>query len=232
MTVVSRKFCGIHYVRPQDMPTRAPLPSKQQLEASSAYTRLLDEAKVRLLGLAEAINGRTLLPEQLIADFCYLELRMLCELVALGCLVAHGDIEAATTSKLQKEYAADNIVKKLEQLHPNFFPRPVTVSPTSIGHHIERIESGYLSKSELVSLYHHCGDHLHRGSLSKFRSTAPKRYSAEREKIIEWHRKFVVLLTAHHIASLSNLSHYLCFLSHEQAKGNSLVVLAQSPNAE
>ena len=214
------------------MPSRAPSPSKQQLEAISAYTRLLDEAKVRLLGLTDAIDGRTLLSEQLVADFCYLELRMLCELVALGCLVTHGDIEATTTSKLQKEYAADSIVKKLEQLHANFYPRPVTVSPTSIGHHIERIESGFLTKSELVSLYHHCGDHLHRGSLLKFRSTAPKRYSVEREKLVEWQRKFVLLLSTHHIASLDNLSHYLCYLSHEQAKGNSLVVLAQAPKPE
>ena len=214
------------------MPARGPSPSKQQLEAISAYTRLLDEAKIRLHGLTEAVDGRTLLPEQLVADFCYLQLRMLCELVALGCLVAHGDIEATTTSKLQKEYAADNIMKKLEQLHPNFYPRPITVSPTLIGHHIERVESGYLRKSELVSLYHHCGDYLHRGSLSKFRSTAPKRYSAEKEKLIGWQRKFVVLLTTHHIASLSNMSHYICFLSHEQANGNSLVALAQSPNAE
>ena len=147
------------------MPSRPPSPSKQQLEAIAAYTRLLDEAKVRLIGLTDAIDGKTLLPEQLIADFSYLQLRMLCELVALGCLVAHGDIAATTTSKLQKEYAADNIIKKLEQLHPNFYPRPVTVSPTETGHHIERVESGYLSRAELTSLYHHCGDHLHRGSL-------------------------------------------------------------------
>ena len=201
------------------MPSRVPSPSKQQLDAIATYTRLLDEAKVRLVGLTDAIDGKMLLPEQLVADFCYLELRMLCELVALGCLVAHGDIEATISSKLQKEYAADSIVKKLEQLHQNFYPRPVTVSRTANGHHIERIESGYLSKSELTALYHSCGDYLHRGSLTKFRSTAPKRYSAEREKLIQWQRKFVVLLTTHHIASLSNQSHYLCYLSHEQAKG-------------
>jgi hypothetical protein len=214
------------------MLSHAPTPSRQQLDAMSAYTRLLDEAKVRLHGLSDAINGKTLLPEQLVGDFCYLELRMLCELVAIGCLVAHGDIQATTTSKLQKEYAADNIIKKLEQLHPNFYPRPVMVSPTAVGHHIERVESDYLSKQELSSLYHQCGDHLHRGSLSKFRSTAPKRYLAEREKLVEWHRKFVILLASHHIASLSNLAHYLCFLSHKQANGNAFVVLAQSANAE
>lgn len=203
--------------------------SKQQLETMSIYTRLLDEARVRINALTDAIDGKMLLPEQLIADFCYLELRMLCELVAIGCLVAHGDIEATTTSKLQREYAADNIIKKLEALHPNFYPRPVKVTSFANGHHIDRIESGFLTRSELTKLYHRCGDHLHRGSLAKFRSTAPKRYTAEREQLISWQNKFVVLLQTHHIASLNNLSHYLCYLSHEQSNGGSLVVLAQSP---
>lgn len=154
---------------------------------------------------------------------------MLCETVALSCLAAHGDIEATRTSKLQKDYAADNIIKKLEQLHANFYPHPVTVSPTSNGIHMERIASGFLTKIELVSLYHECGGRLHRGSLAKFRSTAPQAHSADISRVQEWREKFVILLRGHHIASLDNLSHYICFISHPQASGKAMVAHALSP---
>jgi hypothetical protein len=47
---------------------------------------------------------------------------MLCELIALSCLVAHGDIQLPR--QLRKAYAADDMLKQLEALHPNYYPRP------------------------------------------------------------------------------------------------------------
>jgi hypothetical protein len=41
---------------------------------------------------------------------------MLCELIALGCFVAHGDIEATKASSFQKAYKADDILKRLARL--------------------------------------------------------------------------------------------------------------------
>jgi hypothetical protein len=95
-------------------------PTKQQLEASNLYADLLEEAKIRIFSIDAAINGRTALPAPLVREYSYLQLRMLCELIALGCLTAHGEIKATQAAKLQKEYAADEIIKRLEDLHPNF----------------------------------------------------------------------------------------------------------------
>jgi hypothetical protein len=39
-----------------------------------------------------AINGRTGLPAPIVREYSYLQLRVLSELIALGCLTAHGDI--------------------------------------------------------------------------------------------------------------------------------------------
>jgi hypothetical protein len=208
---------------------KTPLPTPQQNDAITTYAKLLDEAVIRLTTIEGLIDGRFEVPQPLVAELGYLQLRMLCELVALCCLIAHGDIEATQAAKLQKEYAADKLFKMLEPLHPNFYPHPVNVNRTSTGHHIDRITEGFLTKAELMKLYHECGDRLHRGSLAKFRSSAPRVHEADLEKLRGWLSKFVTLLRSHHVASHNNLAHFVCFLSHEQVAGKALVVLATSP---
>lgn len=197
-----------------------------------AYANVLDEIRARILGINTIVAGTTSLPSWMTAELCYLQLRLLCELVAIGCLLAHGDIDATKSKKIQKQYAADDILKQLEQLHPNFYPHPVvcTFSPSNV--HIERIESGYLTKQELITLYHECGGHLHRGSLNSiFHTTKPKQ-PPTLERALSWGAKFSNLLSQHHIASHTNQSHFLAFLSHHQANGNALVAVAQSPELD
>lgn len=196
--------------------------------AITAYANILDEIRTRILGIGTIVDGTASLPSWISAELCYLQLRLLCELVALGCLIAHGDIEATKGKKLQKEYAADDILKQLEQLHPDFYPHPITCSFSPAGMHIERIESGYLTKQELITLYHECGGHLHRGSLSSiFRPVNPKQPPTV-ERALSWGQKFSNLLSQHHIASRTRQFHYLGFLSHKQANGNAFVAMAQS----
>ena len=211
------------------IPPRASPPTSQQADAIAVYSRLLDEARTRLTAVGQTLGGATGLPDALVTEFSFLQFRMLCECVALCCLVAHGDIGATASVKLQKEYAADSILKKLELLHSNFFPHPVTMSSALNAHHITKLEAGFLTKTDLISLYHECGDRLHRGSLAKFRSSAPKAHLADPRRAHELVKRFSVLLTLHHVASKSNLSHFICFLSHKQTNGKAMVVLAQSP---
>jgi hypothetical protein len=72
------------------------------------------------------------LPAAIVREVRFLQLRMLCELIALACLMAHGDIPAVQASKkLSKEYSADKIIGQLDALHPNFYPYPVLVTVTS-----------------------------------------------------------------------------------------------------
>ncbi|MGE3580605.1 MAG: hypothetical protein AB7J28_04280, partial [Hyphomonadaceae bacterium] len=61
----------------------------------NVYASLMEEIKYRhrALNLAAANKIEGLGP-LLCEEFCYLQLRMICELLALGCLVAHDDIPA------------------------------------------------------------------------------------------------------------------------------------------
>ena len=85
----------------------------------------MEEVKLRFSSVDAALNGGTSLPPLHVREF-FLQLRLLCESIALGCLVAHGEITTTRlTSKLRKEWAADRIINQLEQLHPDFYPHPV-----------------------------------------------------------------------------------------------------------
>jgi len=206
--------------------------TKQQNDAANLYADLLNEANARIESINTGIGGALGFSSVLVREYCYLQLRMLCELIALGCLTAHGDIQATQTAKFQTEYAADKIIKKLGELHPNFYPHAVRLKITPHHVHFDRIEHGFLTKSELVDLYHKCGDRLHRGSAKKLLADKKKTQPPNYTDIINWTSKIVTLLSQHHIASFDNLTHFICMAKSESSGGLAQVAIAQSPLPE
>lgn len=142
------------------------LPSHPRLADAKLYSDLMEEIKIRITAINLGTSGQLwMLPGQIIREFCFLQIRLICELVALGCLTAHGDLEKVT--KLKKMWEADRIMEELEKLHPDFFPIPVRQemnTPAKGRHNIEAIK-GRLDKNGLIDLYHECGSYLHKGSL-------------------------------------------------------------------
>src|ERR1017187_2239008 len=66
-------------------------------EATNLYAFFMAEIKVRI-GAINAIGGTIehRVPALIVREFCFLQFRMICELIALGCLTAHGDIKETT----------------------------------------------------------------------------------------------------------------------------------------
>jgi hypothetical protein len=159
-------------------------------EAMDAYSKLMHEAKARLLAMDTALGGKTGLPRPTISEFCFLQLRMLCELIALGCLTAHGDLK--TGKDLREAYQADKIIRDLERLHPDFYPRAATRTEET---RIELPEDGFFTKQELMKLYWRCGDVLHRGTFQTL--WVRKSGDAAFEEIRTWKRKIEALLSDH-----------------------------------
>jgi hypothetical protein len=167
----------------------------------NAYLGLMEEARDRLLAMDTALGGRTGLPPGAIKEYCFLQLRMLCELVALGCLTAHGDLG---TGKLKEAYEADKIIRRLQRLHPDFYP--IAAIRTERG---PKLRDGGLTKEELTKLYWRCGDVLHRGS---FKAHSSKQYSvADIEEIRTWKKK-IEAFSCHGIYTAGNKSMMLFYL--------------------
>eukprot|EP01035_Chromulina_nebulosa_P014466 gene14466-19143_t len=100
----------------------SPAVSGTQQGTVAIYADLMTEVKIRTSWIEYASQGRTGMDGQMVREFGFLQLRMICELIALACLVAHGDIAATKTTKLQSAFAANDIIKSLEKLNPSAFP--------------------------------------------------------------------------------------------------------------
>jgi len=172
--------------------------TRAEQEMVDLYAAIMEEVKVRLSSIETAAMGKTGLIGPIAREFCFLQLRMLCELIALACLVAHGDIKE--TTKLRKLWAADKIIKALETLHPEFYPTPIrtNVRPDPEPNTFEKVTNApILTKADLIKLYGKvCGDTLHRGSLKKLLSpdTPVIRHFND---VVDWSNKIAKLLAFH-----------------------------------
>src|ERR1035437_2529629 len=132
------------------MPAPRPLDEREQA-ALKLYGGLMEEAKVRFYIIDIAVSGRTGLPERGVREFCYLQLRMLCEVIALACLTANGNIKETQENNLMKGVYADKIIKRLAKVHPEFYPRPAIDACTpSGGIHLVPITDPFLTKDDII----------------------------------------------------------------------------------
>lgn len=184
---------------------------QQQTEVIHLYRELMKEARTRIDVLNEVLGGRTGAVNGAAAyEFGFLQLRLLCEVIALGALVAHGDMEGASTSKLQKEYSAERIVGILEQLHPTFYPRPFVQQKVSEGRwHFADTGKDYLMKSDLIELYRQSGEVLHRGTMKRIRD-GKYAVPADLTKVAAWGQKIANLLPVHQMTLLGGDKVILC----------------------
>jgi hypothetical protein len=154
-------------------------PHPEQRPLRELYCRLMEELKRRRNIIADVLDSKFNLPQGIAVELCYLQLRMICELIALGCLAAHGDIPATRSGKMQKEYRPGAILTELEQLHSEFYPVPgkQIISPTT-GRpvKVETVTEPYLTKTDLLALWAECGTILHRGSMRKCGQAVRRRF--------------------------------------------------------
>jgi hypothetical protein len=180
--------------------------SDDPLAASTAilrtYCNLMEELKARHAvvhkALLDAREGNFAFSPYIVGELCFLQLRMMCELIALGCLLVHGDISATRTRRMQKAFAADWIIQRLEELHPSFYPLPAieTLDEAGTVILIEPNPRPHLTKADLVKLYAECGAVLHRGTLKSVLAADTKpmdlvrvgRWAAKITQLLEWHQ--------------------------------------------
>lgn len=183
------------------------------------YCGLMEEIKKRQQVVDHLRQSALGIPQIAVYEMCYLQLRKICELIGLGCLVAHGDIPRTRRPEFTKLYHAGVIIRELEALHPAFYPVPGTQVLDPISAKVVRIvpvTEPYLTKPELTRLYAECGEVLHRGTLEALlkRAEDPLDFS----KIDAWGQKIVTLLN-HHQIQLIDKDLQIWVLMHEKEDG-------------
>ena len=164
------------------------------------YRALMEEIKWRSQ-IIETAHTLPLPRPGAAIEISYLQLRMICEVIAQGCLLVHGDVPASRTARLKKEYQADAIISALERLHSDFYPVPCEIKynlnnqPWTV---VEpKVTKPILDKQSLCRLYYEAGRYLHRGPLS---FVLPAKIRKVRlETILGWTTKIRHLLHNHRI---------------------------------
>jgi hypothetical protein len=169
-------------------------------QAMSTYRGLLVEVKYRIEAIDAVLANKFHTRARIAEELCYLQLRLICEVIALSCLVIHGDV-SAKKKDLLKAYKADWIMNNLERLHPKFYPVPLERDDVPGVDGIpawSHLTSGFLTKRELTDLYTKTGnDWLHRGSVRNMLKRSSPNFTA----IKMWRDKIVTLLTRHIVTS-------------------------------
>lgn len=183
------------------------------------YANLMEEVKVRFDCINAGITGRLILPTPIVREFCWLQVRMLCELVALSCLVAHGDIAALQSNKLGKAYSADDILDRLAKLRPHFYPIAITqnlenpgATPGTRRYKSTAIDPSPLPKEELLKLYARTHRYVHRGTYKGLVSSAtPIDMNPMFPEIVSLTQKISDLL-GNHVIAITEDHVLLCML--------------------
>lgn len=161
------------------------------------YQNCLYEIKRRIDVIAEHLNGVTTEKYLIIeVETICLQFRKILEKIALMSLVANKELYAEQNEKFAKHYHAERIMKDLERINPDFYPVPTkrVKHENKVDEWIE-IESGYLTKEELVKIYEKCGGMMH--AQNPFASEKPLKEI--QECFPEWLTKICILLDHHYI---------------------------------
>jgi hypothetical protein len=181
---------------------------KTNQEKAKLYLHCMVEVKERLHMVAELL-GAPFAP-LFVQELCHLQLRHICELIAIACLAAQGDYE--TQRSFTESYKPPEIFRSLRKLYPDFFPEPVerVVRHLDDGrrhHHIERfhIHDAY-SENDVSTLWSTSGDHLHRASVNKYLRTTFVNRPPDLDPIYR-HLEGIAKLLNHHTIPIQRNPH-------------------------
>ena len=153
------------------------------------------------------------------AEFCYLQIRKVCELISVATLIAHNEFEPFRSGQLLKEWRAIDLTERLLRLNQHGFPRGAEIEVDAHGagmHHIRPREQG-LDATGLKTIYATCSDRLHVGSLRRIISQGAPKYDFR--EITAWNNALVTLLSVH-IIFLPEIRSVLVTVLKDEQDGN------------
>jgi hypothetical protein len=187
------------------------------------YCGLMEEIKFRI-GMINTAAMRPTMPQQLILEFGRLQLRLVCEIIAIACLAIHN--EMINIKALEKLWSANEIMVRLQTLNPNFFPVAClkTKDSKEEGIEITDVKPEPLNKTSFISLYGRCGNDLHRGDLRRILSSIPAQPPSLQQLNTDV-LSIMNLLRMHRIAAPDYKKHYVCVMENTP-KGKCAMITA------
>jgi hypothetical protein len=195
------------------------------------YCNYIDEAKQRLATIQQFTKGSasisTLGRTDYDIEFVAIQLRKTLELIAFSSLIANRKVYSDAYTNYSKQWNPKYMLKDLEKVNPNFYPRPVyCTEPDERGvKHIEYIKDGFLTKDEFVFLYDKCGKALH--ALNPYSNANVVNLQ---RSVDEWVQRIGALLLVHRVTLVGTDETWIVYLQYPL--DNKVHAFASTPASE
>ena len=144
-----------------------------------------------------------------------LQLRKMLELIAFGSLVANQQAYSTAYSKFAEHWNARLMLRDVERLNPDFYPRPVVEAPSTdpkVRHNLVDRGHDFLARDEFERAYEKCGAILH--AENPYGSKVD--YGYYMQKLPLWRTQVVNLLNNHQIRLVGEKGFYLIHMKENQ----------------
>ncbi|WP_296593765.1 hypothetical protein [Methylophaga sp.] len=183
---------------------------------TQAYIAVMEEIKRRTSVIHALLrNDITVVYPATHIESMVLQLRMIIELIALASVAANRKLFEEQKKKFEKHWHPGKILKDVEHLNPNFYPRPIKEVPSNsdgVVNDLIDIKSGFLTRDQLIALHGRCGDLLH--AKNPFGKGVD--YGLYERMVPQWLEQIRVLLNCHQIRLLDNEYFYLVHMKEER----------------
>lgn len=180
-------------------------------EVQAGYLLIMQEVRLRMDAINVMISEIAIEPPYLVREFCWLQLRMIAELIALGCVVAHDRLTTTKLKSLRRQYKPDVIFREIAGYEADFFPFPITVITLRPGEkQLDRDPDIGFDAAGLKRLWGQAGDVLHRGDVRRLdRAKVDTNYPDIRNA----QKRLISLLSQHAIVVQESEGVIICELS-------------------
>jgi hypothetical protein len=167
------------------------LPTSKE-DRAKAYLQVLFEINSRL-SLIKLMKSSDW-PYGIAREVCHLQLRHICELVAIGCLVVQGDY--TSSPELTGEYSPTKVFRSMEKLYEGFFPQAASITTENENVKIDcSAKPSAMTRKEMETLWGKTGNYMHRLKIKNFFKV--EEHSNIWPEIDGYVAKFLALLNPH-----------------------------------
>ena len=140
---------------------------------------------------------------------------MITELVALASLSANKSLFEQNRKKFEDYWHPKAILKDIEKLNPNFYPRPIVEVPlknSRAKNELVDMKAGFMKRDELIQVHRECGKRLH--AQNPFGKVVD--YDYYEKMMPKWMERIRKLLNCHQIKLLNGNRFYLVHMNEER----------------
>jgi hypothetical protein len=179
------------------------------------YAATMKEVKLRMEVISLFLSGQLAahyLPTTV--ETIGLQFRKVFELIAFASLSANRQRYSSVYADFTKHWEAAKLLKNLQRINPNFYPKPVievqTDRPPAL-HALEERQQDYLTQNELIKAHGRCGALMH--GANPFGKSIE--YESYQRRFPIWMARIMNLLNNHQIHLAGETGFWLIHMQEE-----------------